>query len=173
VDLDTGTVTTIAGAFATGLAVDAGGNLFLAVPDADRILRITPGVDGIVNGGADELATTAASLSQPFDLVFGADGKAYVAQMLAGVIQKIEPGADGKLTGAPDEIIHDDRRQRPLPGQLPGRRRPRARRDHPRRARSRSMARATCSPPIRRSTTWCGGSTSTASSPIPNPIRSH
>lgn len=104
VDLDTGTVTTIADAFATGLAVDAGGNLFLAEPDDDRIRRMTPGVDGIVNGGADELITTAASLPQPFDLVFGADGKAYVAQMLAGVIQKIEPGADGKLTGAPDEI---------------------------------------------------------------------
>lgn len=51
-----------------GIALDGAGNLYLAdigddtaVPPAPpRVRRITPGADGVVNGGADEVITTVA-----------------------------------------------------------------------------------------------------------------
>ncbi len=78
VDAGTGTITTVAGTGTggfssdtgpatsanltnpSGLAIDGGGNLFIADYDNDRIRRVAPGADGQVDGDPDDIITTVA-----------------------------------------------------------------------------------------------------------------
>ena len=52
-------------AFPSGLAFDAEGNLYIADEDSGRIRRVSPGPDGVVNGGPEEWITTVAGAAGP------------------------------------------------------------------------------------------------------------
>ncbi len=99
---DGGPATSASINFATGLAVDLSGNLYIADKDAHRIRKVT--TDGIIqtiagtgqNGysGDGGLAVNAV-LSQPNGLFPDTAGNLYFADMNANVVRKIS--TDGKI----------------------------------------------------------------------------
>lgn len=114
------------GAFLTspsGVAVDAFGNLYIGDSGNARIRKVSPGADGVVNGGADEIITTVAgngvavssgdfgpatqaSLGEPRALDFDPAGNLYVIDRSGSTrIRRIVAGADAVVNGGADEFI--------------------------------------------------------------------
>jgi sugar lactone lactonase YvrE len=99
---DGGPATSASIAFATGLAVDLGGNLYIADKDTHRIRKVT--TDGIIQtiagtgqccySGDGGLAVNAV-LGQPNGLFPDTAGNLYFADMAVNVVRKIS--TDGKI----------------------------------------------------------------------------
>lgn len=102
------------------LNMDAFGNLYLV--GNTRTRKITPGPDGMVNGGPGEVITTvvgtganafggddgpatSAQTRNARAAAFDSSGNMYIADTFNNRIRKVVPGADGVFTGAADEII--------------------------------------------------------------------
>jgi len=85
------------------LAVDAGGNLFIAELGAERIRKVDPaGIITTVAGGGkpatgrgDEGPATAASFQAPLGLAVDPLGNVYISDFQDGRVRKISP--DGKI----------------------------------------------------------------------------
>jgi sugar lactone lactonase YvrE len=82
--------------FVGGLAIDAGGNLFIADTDDYRIRKVS--ADGtirtVAGGGTsfkDGVAATEASL-YPWGIVFDGGGNLFVASQSGGLVRKVSPG---------------------------------------------------------------------------------
>lgn len=106
-----------------GLAFDAKGHLFVAL--GFHLIRVSPGADGLVNGGTDEIIGVVGGCNAGCFAPFNGDGLAisdprvYLPGMSAltvaqdgtvifsdySRVRRITPGADGIVTGAGDEII--------------------------------------------------------------------
>lgn len=70
-----------------GLAVDAGGNLYIADRAKSRVRRVSPSgiITTFAGGGTDDFSegipATAAELSEPYHVAAGADGALYVSDI--------------------------------------------------------------------------------------------
>lgn len=112
-----------AGLYPWSLAFGSEGSLYVA--SNDRVLRITPGADGRVDGSADESVTTVvgslagyerpffgdgghphdAGISFPAGILVLPSGDLLVSDPLLRRIRRVSPGADGRVDGSPDESI--------------------------------------------------------------------
>ncbi len=99
---------------AYGVALDSGGNLFIADTYNHRIRRVgaTTGIITSVAGtGNSDAATgdngpaTAAAIPYPLGVSIDSAGNLYTASEVVAVVRKITPGSDHLITGASDEII--------------------------------------------------------------------
>ncbi len=88
---------------ATGLAIDAKGNLYVADPASDRVRIIAP--DGTIatfagtgqaGSGEDGGRAVDTPLDGPSDVAIGADGTVYIAEMRAQKIRAVAP--DGTIS---------------------------------------------------------------------------
>jgi uncharacterized repeat protein (TIGR01451 family) len=106
-----------------GLAFDSQGHLLVAL--GFHLIRVSPGADGLVNGGTDEIIGVVggcnAGCFAPFngDRLSISDPRVYLPGMSAltvaqdgtvifsdySRVRRITPGSDGIVTGAGDEII--------------------------------------------------------------------
>jgi sugar lactone lactonase YvrE len=91
-----------------GLAMDDDGNLYIADTFNHCIRKVAPGADGILDGDAEEIITTAAGkcgesgpaasgvpltaarFNTPFDLEFGPDGRLYVSDTANNVVRAMD-----------------------------------------------------------------------------------
>ena len=85
--------------FPVGVAVDAGGNLFIADDQNHRMRKVTPGGvistvagNGIAGFGGDGGPATAASLSFPFGVAVDAGGNLFIGDLGNQRIRKVTPG---------------------------------------------------------------------------------
>ena len=100
-----------------GVAMDSGGNLFIADAVNSRIRRVDAGADGQVTGAADEIITTvagngardftgdggpatSASLSVPVDLAVGAGGNLFIADHGNNRIRRVGPSNQPPVANA-------------------------------------------------------------------------
>lgn len=105
------------------VSIDRDYNLFVADKDNNRIRRMTPGWDEVVNGHFDEIISTVAGtgtagfsgdggpatsalLDNP-ENVFAhkGTGAIYIADSENHRVRKVTPGVDGLVNGSPDDII--------------------------------------------------------------------
>ncbi|MFN8290864.1 MAG: IPT/TIG domain-containing protein [Chitinophagaceae bacterium] len=82
----------------SGIAKDAGGNLYVCDRDNNRIVKITPaGVTSVFAGsgtaGFTDGTGTAAQFNQPYCIVADGSGNFYVGDRLNNAIRKITPAA--------------------------------------------------------------------------------
>lgn len=103
------------------VTLDAAGALYIADWNNQRIRKVVPGDDKVINGGSDEIITTVAGtdrgfsgdggpasvaqLSGPTDMEFNASGTLYIVDGSNHRIRKVVPGADGAINGGSDEVI--------------------------------------------------------------------
>lgn len=111
------------------IAVDGGGRMYVVDGDANRIRLVTPGSDGIVDGGPGEYVYTVAgsctsihgylecsgfagdggpatsALLRPSGIALGSDGSLYIAESGNFRVRRVAPGDDGVVTGGAGEII--------------------------------------------------------------------
>lgn len=95
-----------------GLAVDAGGNLYIADSANQRIRRLRGGVittyagNGEFGYTGDGKAATSASLFNPFGLAVDSAGNLLIGDLTNGCIRRVEPNGliytAGRLTGVSD-----------------------------------------------------------------------
>jgi DNA-binding beta-propeller fold protein YncE len=120
-DLPFGQVADPAGKIALG----PDGGLYIADTGNNRIRRVAPGTDGVIDGAdsgeiittvvgtgvagydgvEDGGAATLARINQPVDVEVAADGTLYIADTNNHCIRQVTPGADGVVDGDADEII--------------------------------------------------------------------
>lgn len=110
-----------------GIVFDTGGALLFIDPkqSVGKVRAVTPGADGLVNGGADERVVTVAGQVRPraemdegradggpaSAAVFNAarslaldhQGNLYVADILDHSVRRVNAGADGLLVGRPED----------------------------------------------------------------------
>jgi uncharacterized protein (TIGR03437 family) len=114
---DSGPATSIRLSSPTGIAFDAGGNLYIADQGNHRIRRVTPAgalttVAGSAAGFAgDGGAASAALLNRPADVKADSSGNLYVSDMLNHRVRKIDAGGiittiagDGVAGRGPDGV---------------------------------------------------------------------
>ncbi len=108
---DGGAATNASLYFPTGVAVDAGGDLYIADTDNSRIRKVTP--DGLIatvagngNGGysGDGGAATNASLRYPAGVAVDADGDLFIADTENQLIRKVD--ANGIITTVAGDLIY-------------------------------------------------------------------
>jgi len=108
-----------------GVTLDATGALLIADQSNDRVRRVTPGPNGVVEGGADAAnemiatvagtgttsyggdggAATSALVNAPWGVSFDAAGELLIADRGNQRIRKVVPGANAGVTGEADETI--------------------------------------------------------------------
>jgi len=108
-----------------GVTVDATGALLIADQSNHRIRRVTPGSNGVVEGGADAAnemittvagtgtasfggdggAATSATINAPWGVSFDGAGDLLFADRGNHRIRKVVPGANAGVTGETDETI--------------------------------------------------------------------
>lgn len=101
------------------MAFDAAGNLFVSDTGNRRVRRVSPGANGVVDGGAGETITTVAGNGTPGPdgdgglptaagvfpraLAFDGAGRLYVGG--GSLVRRVAPGANNLVDGGADEVI--------------------------------------------------------------------
>jgi len=77
-----------------GIALAAGGTLYIAGTNNNRVRAVSP------NG---EMRTVATGLALPFGIAVNAEGVVYVSDLQGGLVRRIEP--DGSLTTVAERLV--------------------------------------------------------------------